>query len=203
MKGAVLADEHTAIDGHNVVLREGFLQLATSEIVILWLTIGGKKYGLVDDEEIGICGRQTVTIVGVEDRRWQRERKKSPLLTSPKGEKAFQLRFHGGEGFVVLIGWVCATDVGNGVVGAKAGEGIDVTVGVVAGEVAVVEPKDAVGMEITQQTFLNLVAGEVGVAVGREEALAGRQQRALAVALYAAAFEDKVKMGLITSLNDW
>ena len=70
MKGAVLANEHTAIDGHNVVLGEGFLQLATSEIVILRLTIGGKKYGLVDDEEIGIGGRQTVTIVGVEDRRW-------------------------------------------------------------------------------------------------------------------------------------
>ena len=70
MKGAVLADEHTAIDGHNVVLREGFLQLATSEIVILWLTIGGKKDGVVDDEEIGIGGRQTVTIVGIEDRRW-------------------------------------------------------------------------------------------------------------------------------------
>lgn len=70
MKGAVLADEHTAVDGHYVVLREGFLQLATSKIVILGLTIGRKKDCIIDDEEIGVGGRQTVTIVGVEDRRW-------------------------------------------------------------------------------------------------------------------------------------
>ena len=74
MQGAVLADKHTAIDGHNVVLRESSLQLATGKIVILRLTVSGKEDGVVENEEVGVGGRQTMTIVGIEDGRWQRER---------------------------------------------------------------------------------------------------------------------------------
>lgn len=74
MQGAVLADEDAAVDGHDVVLGEGSLQLATGKVIILRLTVGGKEDGVVENEEVGVGGRQTMTIVGIEDGRWQRER---------------------------------------------------------------------------------------------------------------------------------
>lgn len=66
-------------------------------------------------------------------------------------------------------------DVSDGIVGTKASEGVNMAVGVVTSEVAMVEPKDTIGMEVAQQALLDLVAREVGVAVGREETFAGSQ----------------------------
>ena len=129
------------------------------------------------------------------------ERDESPLLTSPKGEEALQLLLHSVEGFIVLIVWIGALDVGDGVVVTEAGEGVDMTVCVVACEVAVVEPKEAVGMEIVKQTFLYLLTVKLWIAVGRKETGAGGQQRTFAIAFDATAFEDKIEMGLVEAMQ--
>lgn len=69
----MLTNEDAAVDGNDVVFGEGFLQLSAGEVVILRLTIGGEKDSTVDDEEVGVCGREAMAIVGVVDGRWQRE----------------------------------------------------------------------------------------------------------------------------------
>ena len=112
-----------------------------------------------------------------------------------------KLLFHRREGFIVLVIGIGAADVGDGVVGAEAGEGVDVAVGVVASKVAVIEPQDALGVEIAKQTLFNLVASELWIAIGREQTLAGSQEGALAVALYAAALEDEVEVRLIIAVD--
>ena len=52
----MLADEDAAVDGYDVVLGKGFLQLTSCLLVVLWLTIGGHEDGIVDDKEIGVSG---------------------------------------------------------------------------------------------------------------------------------------------------
>lgn len=108
-----------------------------------------------------------------------------------------KLGFHGAEGFVVLIGGIGALNVSDGAVGAEAGKSVDVAISIVAGEVAVVEPQDALGMEVMQETTLYLVTRQIGIAVGREEALTGGHECATPVTLDAAAFEDEVEVGLV------
>lgn len=102
----------------------------------------------------------------------------------------------------MLIVWIGALDVGNGVVGTEAGEGVDMAVCVIACEVAVVEPKEAVGMEIVKQTFLYLLTVKLWIAVGRKETCAGGQQRTFAIAFDATAFKDKVEMGLVEAMDE-
>ena len=63
----MLTDEYTAVYGNDVVFWESFLQLAAGEVVILWLAVGGHKNGAVDNQEIGVCGRQAMAIVRIVD----------------------------------------------------------------------------------------------------------------------------------------
>ena len=69
VEGAVLADEDAAVDGDDVVLGEGLLQLATGEVVGVGLTVGGHQHGAVDGEEVGVGGGQAMAVVGVVDGR--------------------------------------------------------------------------------------------------------------------------------------
>lgn len=101
----------------------------------------------------------------------------------------------------MLIVGICTLHVNDGVVRTEAGEGIDMAVCVVACEVAVIEPEDAVGVEIAKQTFLDLVARELRITIGGEETFAGSQQRALAIAFNATTFEDEIKMRLIEAMK--
>ena len=97
----------------------------------------------------------------------------------------------------MLIGGVGALHVGDGIVRAEASEGVDVAVGVVTGEVAVVKPQDTIGMEVMQQTLLDLLAVEVGVTVGGQQTLAGGQENAASVALDAATFQNEIEMRFV------
>ena len=63
----MLADEDATVDGHDVVLGEGLLQLATGKVVVLRLSIGGHQHGTIDNEKVGVGGGQTMTVVGVVD----------------------------------------------------------------------------------------------------------------------------------------
>ena len=93
VEGAVLADEDAAVDGHDVVLGKGLLQLATGEVVGVGLTIGGHQDGAVDDEEGGVGGGQTMAVVGVVDgrRHGEGEQLEGPLW-APSGGR---LRVYG------------------------------------------------------------------------------------------------------------
>ena len=107
---------------------------------------------------------------------------------------------HGAECVVVLIGGVGALDVGNRIVGAEASKRVDMAICMVACEIAMVEPQDALGMEIAQKALLYLVACEGGIAVGREETLGGGHECASSIAFDATSLKDKIEMRLVGAL---
>src|SRR5690606_26592381 len=74
--------------------------------------------------------------------------------------------------------------------GREAGEGVDVGVGIVALEVAVLEPEHAVLAQPAAQAAVQLLAAGLGMAL--VEAAPGGQQRALAIGLDGAAFKSKI-----------
>ena len=199
MQRTMLADEHAAVDGYDVMFGECFLQLPTGELIVLGLAVGGHQNCSVYNQEIGIGGRQTVPILGVVDGSWKREGDEAPLLTSLGREETMQLLLHRLEGLIVLVGGVGTLHIGDDAVGAETGKGIDVAVCVVAGQIAVIEPQDTLGVEITPQALFYLEAIELGVAVGRKQTRAGGQQRAAPVALDAATLEDEVQVGFVVT----
>ena len=100
---------------------------------------------------------------------------------------------------MVLVGRIVALDIDDGVVGAETSEGVDVRIGVVARQIAVVEPKDAFGAEAfaEQQFDLSAIGHRHRVAfettVGIEEASGRGEERAGAVALDGTAFEFEIE----------
>ncbi len=92
---------------------------------------------------------------------------------------------------MVLVGRDVAAHVKDGVVGAEPGQGVDVGVGVVAGQIAVMKPEDAPQAEQLAQRGLDAGLVEMGIAVAVEQALGGGEQRPLAVALDPPPFEDQ------------
>ncbi len=81
--------------------------------------------------------------------------------------------------------------------GRQPDNGVDMAVGVIADEMAMVYPDNALGMEeVGEQAFHHVAQRQVLVTVRSQEALAGGEDSALAIALDAAAFEDKALMVL-------
>ena len=79
--------------------------------------------------------------------------------------------------------------------------GVDVSIGVVANQIAMIEPHYALGMKKVEQLFLYIYPGERLVAVRRQQALACGKDGSLSIALYASTFEDKTCMVLEGSLK--
>ena len=78
--------------------------------------------------------------------------------------------------------------------GSHAHRGVDVAIGVVAHQIAVIDPHHASGAKPTAQLGVYLLAGEGLVAVRSQQTLAGGKLGAPAVALDAAALEHHVVM---------
>ena len=102
----------------------------------------------------------------------------------------------------MLVLHVCAFHVGNRVVGTESGQRVDVAVRIVASEIAVMDPEDAVGSERRQELLLYPVAAERFVPVGSQEAFRRGEDGSLAVALDASSLEDKTEVILVGSLED-
>jgi hypothetical protein len=76
-----------------------------------------------------------------------------------------------------------------------------VSVGVVASELSVVNPKHALCTEILLQTGFDLVFRQWLVAMRRKKTATGGEDGAASVALYASAFEHEVKVVNIFTLK--
>ena len=180
MEGAVLADEDAAVNGNDVVAGKSLLELGARQFIVGRLAIGGHQDGTVDDQEVGVGGRKAMAIVGVVDGRWQREgdeveepRPLRPLSNSPRGGErtcggvgegqSLELLLHGVEGLIVLVIWIGTLYVSDCVVGTEAGEGVNMAVCIIASEVAMIEPEDALGMEIAQEAFFYLLPVKVWI----------------------------------------
>ena len=96
----------------------------------------------------------------------------------------------------LLVVFIVAAHVEQRVVGRTAHDGVDVAVGVVANEVAVVEPHDALGSQSAFEFRLDFLAGERLVAIWCQQALRRCENRAATVAFDAAALENEILMVL-------
>ena len=141
----MLTDERPSIDGDYLVSREGEPDLPLSLLVALWLAVRGHQHGAVQDEEVGISGRKPISFF-VEDWFCHGERNEPIWLILKRAER-LQLCLHLLQLIVVRVAGVCALQISNGVVGAETCQRIDVAVSIVAFEIAMREPQDALSAE--------------------------------------------------------
>ena len=85
--------------------------------------------------------------------------------------------------------------------GRYSHNGVDVSIGVVANQIAMIEPNYALGMKKVEQLFFYIHPGERLVAVRRQQTLACGKDGSLSIALYASTLEDKTCMVLKGSLK--
>lgn len=191
----MLQDEDRAVDGDDVVTGKGQTELACSLKVEGWLAVGGVEYCLIGDEEVGVGGGEALSFVIV-DGSGHGERNETIGL-SVCGAEGGQFGFHGSKVFVVGIGWVVASDVGNGVIRTEACQRVDMPIGIVAFEMSVVEPQHAIGSQPAFQFILNLLLAHGFVPVGCQQTGDGGEYGSASVALDASAFEHEVEMVFI------
>ena len=108
-----------------------------------------------------------------------------------------ELLLHGVEGLIVLVIWIGTLYVSDCVVGTEAGEGVNMAVCIIASEVSMIEPEDALGMEIAQEAFFYLLPVKVWITLRGEEALAGGQECPASIALDTASLEDELERRLV------
>ena len=108
MQAAMLFDNTTAIDGHDLAIREGLADETEGCCVEIRLGIGGTEHGPVDDQEVGIGGRQTIlTII---DGSWHRELEQ-PVGLAFEGSECRQLLLHQLQFGILLVSFIVAAYV--------------------------------------------------------------------------------------------
>ena len=167
MYAAMLLDDAAAVDGHHLAVGEDGGDALQGSLVVKGLSVGGHEYGTVDDEVVGIGGRQRAAVF-VED-------------GVGKGQAE-----------------QCA-------VGRDAGNGVDVSVGVVAWQRLIVEPYDAFGTKAPFQFLLYLLLGHgsaiLVVTVWSHEAAARGVYRTFAVALDGTTFQYEIVVVLVGGMG--
>ena len=100
MDGAVLSDDSPCVDANDVVAGEGFGYCSKCLVVKCGLVIGRHDDGTVDDEKIGVGGRQTLTVA--DDWLIHRERQQ-PVGLAVGSAQLLQLVFKCNEIVVLLV----------------------------------------------------------------------------------------------------
>lgn len=196
MQRTVLANQHTAVDAYNLAAREGFLQHLSRPLVVGRLVIGRVEHGIVNDEEVGVGGRQSLVAFvldgigevaleyGVGHWQWQQ----AVRLAVGRTEGA-ELLLHGLKLVVMDVVGVETLYVDDRIVGAEARQCVDVRIRIVADEESGIEPQHALGVEVGRKPLLEVgLVGQV-VAVLGQQALGRGEYRAVAVALNRSAFQ--------------
>ena len=204
----MLLDDGAAIDADDFAVGIGLTDNTHGFGIKVGLGIGGHQDGAIDDQVVGIGGGETVTVSDgiadhttfghgrIIDRTGERELQKA-VGTAFEGAECTKFFFHQGQ--VGMVG--IATGIDNGVVGTDAYQRVDMSVGIVANQRAVVEPYDALGTEIFLEAGFNLGLREGLVAMRRHEATGSCEDGALAIALDGTAFEDEVQVGLVSTFH--
>ena len=76
------------------------------------------------------------------------------------------------------------------------------SIGVIACQIAMVEPKHPLCVQDAEEAFLDVGLRKRLVAVRCQQALRGGEDSALSVALYASSFQHHVKVGLVVTVQD-
>ena len=114
---SVLADDGERIYSYHVSVWEGKLNLSLRLLVLLWLVVRRINHGTVQNQEVGIGGRQSValavlvcsqSVALVIDGIRHRELEQA-IRVSLEGEKFLELLFEGMEVLILLIFGVVTT----------------------------------------------------------------------------------------------
>ena len=133
----MLADERSTVDAHDFSTREGFADELACLDVIFGLSIHRHQHLVVHHQEVGIGGRQTRNLV--KDGIGQRQFDEVVMIALGIGEQ-FEVLFHLHQRFEVLVLRIIATRVKDDAAGCKTSQRVDVSVGIVASEFAMIEP---------------------------------------------------------------
>lgn len=111
VQGAMLQDEDAAVDAYNFTVGESPLQLFQGLGIFVGLMVGGNKHSPVDDEEVGVGGRQPLPVFVM---AWVWEWEREELVGLPVGgAESQQFSLHCSQFVVVLIGGVVTFYVGD------------------------------------------------------------------------------------------
>ena len=185
----MLYDDAAAVDAHDLVVGEGIGNGLRRLFVEVGLGIGGIEHRAVDDEEVGVGGWQT--LVAVVYRAGHGQPQQAVAASGLCAQRA-QLLFHLVQFAVLRVVLVVASHIEQRVGRSHTHEGVDMSIGVVAYEVAIVDPHYAPCVKAAFQCLFYLVLCHGLVAPRSEEATRGGEHRSLAVALYRASFEHEV-----------
>lgn len=159
MNGTMLEDEGTGINRYEVVLGEDTSESAAGAIIKSGITVNRIDYGIVQNKEVGVGGRQTVAFV-VKAYRSHRQGYEIVGIAFCIAKFA-KFLFHQGEIMKVLIVGIVAFDVGNRLARTKAGERVNMTVSVIARKMSVSKPKHTFRTKEPAQSVFDVFAGAV------------------------------------------
>ena len=100
MQGAVLTDDGATVDAHNLAVREGLANDSYCLCVEVGLGVCGYEYGTIDDQIVGVGGRQAV--VAVVDGAGQGQLQEA-IGPSVECAKLLQFLFHESEVWMVVV----------------------------------------------------------------------------------------------------
>ncbi len=199
MQRPVLAYQDATVDAYDLATGEGLLQHQAGLFVVVRLAIGRVEDGTVDDEEVGVRGRQALIAflldgigkVALEDRRRHRQGQQAVRLAVGRAE-GVELLLHVVQVVVMDVVGIETLYVDDRIVRTEACQRVDVRIGIVAYQEACIEPEHALGLEVGRKPLLEAFLAVERVAVLRHQALGGSQYGALSVALDRSAFQNLV-----------
>jgi len=156
---------------------------------IIPVLVGGDQHGMVDDEKIGVRSRQAISLI-VMTRRGPRQLQESVRRAVASAER-LQFPAHLSERRVMLVTGIITDNMKDRVVGAEAGQGVDMGVGVVTGEISLFQPEKSVDAKLLAENRFQVVTRKMRVTIGVEEALGRGKYRPSSVTLDTSPFKDE------------
>ena len=141
MQGTMLKNQRKAINGNDFSVRKSLLEPSKCHSILVGLVVSGDKDGTIDDEEIGMRGRQSFALFVIAGIR-QGKRVEGVGL-SVEGAKGKQFLFHRLQFFVVLVGWIITFHIGNGSGRTETGNGVNMPICVVSCQPRLMNPNDS------------------------------------------------------------
>ncbi len=180
MKTTVLKNQYATVDATNLIFWESFFKGFPGFLILDGLIVCGEEKFIVHDEEIGIGGWKALSVSyhGVGKRNGD-ESIAFPLECA----QGLELLFHEMQFFVMSVLRVSALRIDNGVIGAEAGQRVNVAVSVIAFQMAMVEPYYTLHVKQVFQLFFYLGFVPLRISLFGQQAMGGGHESASAIAL--------------------
>ena len=154
MKRAVLADERAAVDADDLASGKRPGQTLKSQRVFR-RRVCRHENSAIEDQKVGVGRRQAMAVLGIVDGIGHGQRDQRVGMTVNSAEGA-QLLLHAPQRIVMFVRRIVALHVGDRTAVAETRQRVDMAVGIVAGQIAVTQPEDAVETERLLEERLKL-----------------------------------------------